>query len=531
LARLNHPNIVTVHDFGDADGLYYFTMEYVDGRNLRDLLESGALPGAKVLEIVPQICDALQYAHDEGLVHRDIKPENVLLDRRGRVKIADFGLAKLVGLTPAYLTLTGTQEVMGTLLYMAPEQMKRARTVDHRADIYSLGVVLYEMLTGELPLGRFAPPSHKAGVDERLDAVVLRALAREPAERYQDARAFKQDVEAALATGTNPAARGLPNQRRPAWPSARFEIHEEHVGLAAGGLIRRDEEALILEIEMLTKKKRFLSFWKGREGPQEVRIPLDEVASITYGRSWGRPPCSLILQMTRLASLADVPGSRGGKIELHIPSEDRAAARRLAESLALPESEHGRPGLVRAISDHEQARREVRPVAVGLALTGIGTFLFWALCCVAWIVTTATSNHALEIDVFSLITGVMWIAVVSGLLTTAAVQMLRLRGYPLAATAAIVAMVPWSPAWLIGLPVGIWACGVLGDPVVTDAFLGDKRRAITPPPEAPKPGPGIGGRFLSLFRSVGRYMLPTTAGRKTATGDWSGDSPSSVRID
>jgi serine/threonine protein kinase len=527
LARLNHSNIVTVHDFGDADGLYYFTMEYVDGRNLRDLLESGALPGAKVLEIMPQICDALQYAHDEGLVHRDIKPENVLLDRRGRVKIADFGLAKLVGLTPAYLTLTGTQEVMGTLLYMAPEQMKRARTVDHRADIYSLGVVLYEMLTGELPLGRFAPPSHKVGVDERLDAVVLRALAREPAERYQDARAFKQDLEAALSTGTGPAPRGLSGRRGRAWPSARFEIHTEHVGLTAGGLIRRDENTLILEIEMLTKKKRFLSFWKGREGPHEVRIPLDDVASITYGRGWGSPPWSLILQMTRLASLAEVPGSRGGKIELYIPAEDRTAARRLVDSLALPESEYGRPGLVQAISDHEQARREVRAPAVGLLVTGVVTFLSWFV----WIATTASTATNREVEpanLFGLIMIAALITVVSGVLTMGAVQMLRLRGYPLAATAAIAAMIPWSPGWLIGLPVGIWACDVLGKPMVTDAFLGDKRRAASQAAEARKSGPGIGGRMLSLFRSVGRYMLPTMPGKKAATGDQSSQTPPST---
>jgi serine/threonine protein kinase len=235
LARLNHPNIVTVHDFGDVDGLYYFTMEYVDGRNLRDLLHTGPLPAAQALGIVPQICDALQYAHDEGLIHRDIKPENVLLDQKGRVKIADFGLAKLVGLTPAYLTLTGSHEVMGTLLYMAPEQMKRAHTVDHRADIYSLGVVLYEMLTGELPLGRFAPPSHKAAVDERLDQVVLRALSREPAERYQDAGAFKQDVEAALAAAAGAGGHRVSTQGRRVWPSARFQIHNPD----GGGTYRR----------------------------------------------------------------------------------------------------------------------------------------------------------------------------------------------------------------------------------------------------------------------------------------------------
>jgi hypothetical protein len=527
LARLNHANIVTVHDFGDADGLYYFTMEYVDGRNLRDLLESGALPAAKVLEIVLQICDALQYAHDEGLIHRDIKPENVLLDRKGRVKIADFGLAKLVGLTPAYLTLTGSQEVMGTLLYMAPEQMKQARTVDHRADIYSLGVVLYEMLTGELPLGRFAPPSRKAGVDERLDQVVLRALAREPAERYQDARAFKQDVEAALSTGTTPAARGLPGLRRPVWPSLRFEIHVEGVGAAAHGLMRREEETLILEFQMLTRKKRFKSFLKQGDGPQEVRIPLHEVASISYGWGWGKPPCSLILHVRRLATLASLPGSemQAGQIELRIPYEDRPAARRLVESLALPESEHGGPAGAGLVFDHKQARREVWPLVLGLTVTGLVTFLTWALAIVAWIASTTLSNNVLDSgELFWLIMVAMLMTVVSGVLMTAAVQMLRLQGFPLAATAAIVSMIPWSPAWLIGLPLGIWACVVLGKPVVTDAFLGDKRRVASLVAEARTPGPGIGGRMLSLFRSVGRYMLPTMPGRKTARGDWSSES-------
>ena len=96
LARLNHPGIITIHDFGRADGLYFFVMEFVDGVNLRQLLASGRVSPREALAIVPQICDALQYAHDQGIVHRDIKPENILLDRRGRVKVADFGLAKIV---------------------------------------------------------------------------------------------------------------------------------------------------------------------------------------------------------------------------------------------------------------------------------------------------------------------------------------------------------------------------------------------------------------------------------------------------
>ncbi len=187
MARMNHPNIVTVYDFGHEGDVYWLMMEYVDGVNLRHALRASHLAPREALAIVPQVCDALQYAHDQGVVHRDIKPENVLLDRSGRVKIADFGLAKLLGKGPDDFTLTRTQQIMGTPRYMAPEQIERPTSVDHRADIYSLGVVLYEMLTGELPLGRFEPPSHRVEIDVLNDQVVKRALEKSPDRRYQRA--------------------------------------------------------------------------------------------------------------------------------------------------------------------------------------------------------------------------------------------------------------------------------------------------------------------------------------------------------
>ncbi|HWY86467.1 MAG TPA: serine/threonine-protein kinase, partial [Gemmataceae bacterium] len=194
LAKLNHANIVGVFDFGQTNGLYYFLMEYVDGVNLRQAMRAGNLMAEEALKIVPQICEALQFVHDEGVVHRDIKPENILLDKRGRVKIADFGLAKMLR-TKVDRGLTGTHQIMGTPHYMAPEQIQGTRDVDHRADIYSLGVTFYEMLTGELPLGRFAPPSTKAHIDVRLDEVVLRTLEVEPEKRYQHASDVKTRVE------------------------------------------------------------------------------------------------------------------------------------------------------------------------------------------------------------------------------------------------------------------------------------------------------------------------------------------------
>jgi serine/threonine protein kinase len=262
LAKLNHPNIVTVHDFGTARAseppspipetpdaisetrdpishppFYYLLMEYVDGVNLRQAMRASRFTPAQALAIVPAICEALQYAHDEGVLHRDIKPENILLDAKGRVKIADFGIAKLAangnGGTPAAdsasegskspessrtagsgscpasdagatgvspLPLTGVSSALGTPQYMAPEQLDRPASVDHRADIYSLGVVFYELLTGELPVGKFAPPSTKTPLDERVDQIVLRALAKEREHRHQSAREMKTEVET-LGTG------------------------------------------------------------------------------------------------------------------------------------------------------------------------------------------------------------------------------------------------------------------------------------------------------------------------------------------
>ena len=162
LAKLDHPHIVRIYDFGRSESpetFFYLVLEYVDGASLRELMGDGRLSAKEVLELIPQVCEALQTAHGHGIIHRDIKPENILVDSKGRVRIADFGLAKLRGLEPEGMGLTVSQQAFGSAHYVAPEQLRSAGQVDHRADLYSLGVVVYEMLTGELPLGRFAAPS------------------------------------------------------------------------------------------------------------------------------------------------------------------------------------------------------------------------------------------------------------------------------------------------------------------------------------------------------------------------------------
>ena len=215
LARLSHPNLVSIHDYGQDGPFGWLVMEYVEGSNLRDLMRAGKLEPREALALVPKICDALQYAHDRGVVHRDVKPENILVDRAGGVKIADFGLAKLIGIPTALVSLTGSREILGTFRYMSPEQLDRPLEVDHRADIYSLGVVFYEMLTGEIPMGRFDPPSAHSTATPEVDDVVLRALAKEPDRRYQRASEVKSDLES-LDRGER-----APQADRP----ARLSIH------------------------------------------------------------------------------------------------------------------------------------------------------------------------------------------------------------------------------------------------------------------------------------------------------------------
>lgn len=221
LARLSHPGLVAIHDYGVAGDLCVLFLELVQGANLRELMDAGGMTPTQALDIVRQVCDALQYAHAEGVVHRDIKPENILVDDQGRVKIADFGLARLVGdVSGPRLTLT--RQVMGTPHYMAPEQASSASDVDHRADIFALGVLLYELLTGRLPVGRYKAPSETTSSDPRLDDIVMKAMEQEREQRYQDVRAVKRDLEdlsrqvVELGGAGSPRTQGVGANARPA---------------------------------------------------------------------------------------------------------------------------------------------------------------------------------------------------------------------------------------------------------------------------------------------------------------------------
>jgi len=186
LAQLSHPHIVQVIDKGIERGNVFLVMELVEGVSLRDLMAERKIKPHEAMKLIPQLCDALEYAHERGVVHRDVKPENILVGKDGTVKIADFGLARIVGEGPSG-RITKSNAVMGSLDYMAPEQREKTRDADHRADIYALGVVFYELLTGELPIGRFEPPGKRVKLEVDVDEVVLKILSKDPEMRYQRA--------------------------------------------------------------------------------------------------------------------------------------------------------------------------------------------------------------------------------------------------------------------------------------------------------------------------------------------------------
>src|SRR5215813_7929866 len=203
---LTHPNIVVVYDAGEEEGLFYITMELVEGKSLQAMLDAGQLfPLPRVLRIMEQACSALQFAHDRNIVHRDIKPANLMLTPDDTVKVTDFGTAKIL----QFGTVNQTTHVMGTPSYMSPEQVK-GKVVDGRSDIFSLGVLLYEMVTGEKPFpgqnittviykivneDPVPPRTIDPSIHPGLSAVVLKALSKDPDTRYQSCREMMEDLK------------------------------------------------------------------------------------------------------------------------------------------------------------------------------------------------------------------------------------------------------------------------------------------------------------------------------------------------
>jgi tRNA A-37 threonylcarbamoyl transferase component Bud32 len=440
LAKLTHPNIVTVYEFGETSGLYYLVMEFVDGVNLRNLIRSQTLKPEQALAIVPAICDALQYAHAIGIVHRDIKPENILLDKQGRVKIADFGIAKISG-TERQEALTG-EHAIGTPHYMAPEQIERPTEVDHRADIYSLGVVFYEMLTGELPLGKFALPSKMVQLDVRLDEVVLRALEKEPGRRYQQAGDVKTDVESITTS------KGASSQAAaPAVP------------------VRTTSDKIILPAFLL-------AFFFGVFGAHRFyvgKIGTGFAQLFTFGA------CGIWSTIDWILILCKAFTDSEGKRLTEWIDPDRATRPPPQAATAATGTSTGTATPAVARSD---VQSKVKPAAIALVVVA-GLKILSALTTGALLLglnpllkhIDALSEIPLLDEVVaetgsiaSLVTFVPSVLVLIG-----GLKMLRYESRAWAMAAAILAMI-FPPLHLIGIPVGIWALVILSQQDVRNVF-------------------------------------------------------------
>ncbi len=547
LARLNHPHIVHVHDFGEAAGHFFLLMEYVDGVNLRQLLLTGPLQPQLALQVVPQICDALQYAHEEGVVHRDIKPENILLDKRGRVRIADFGLAKLVGPAHVSFTLTGTHQVMGTLDYMAPEQRLRPQEVDHRADIYSLGVLLYEMLTGELPLGRFEPPSRRAGVDGRLDEVVFRALERDPQRRYQHASDVRADVESVAGHApARPAAAPPPPWRGPAAvvpEEVQFQVNGPAVGLVACAALALVHWAVIgaaCAFSMLEHYSRgawrpetYFFYWSAfllvavlilglalvvLNGAWRLRQCRDHAAVVAavivtmlpwsvhwpvglavgvwcllvLSRPAVRAAFAANLRLQRGAAPADLPLERVRSFLGSVRSQFIARPARPDAPGGAPQ--RPAPGWLPAAT-----RQRVNGPAVGLMVTAAVGFLNWAglgALMVLDFLGGPYPHHAGEALAFLTVLLMCGSVLVSltGLIFVGAQRLRRCDGEGWVLLAVLLAILPWSVHCLLGVPVAVWCLWAMTRPEVHAAFAANhRRRRLKPAPigeEAERPPEG-----------------------------------------
>ncbi len=472
-------------------------MEFVDGLNLRQLLLAGKMQPEQALAIVPKICEALQFAHEQGIVHRDIKPENILLDKQGRVKIADFGIAKMLGVKDGRQALTGARDVVGTPHYMAPEQVEKPLTVDHRADIYSLGVVFYEMLTGELPLGKFEPPSKKVQMDVRLDEVVLHALEKEPERRYQQVNQLKTDVETISGTAS---------------PAAGFAGKGSAVPLLANESDKAIIPALLLAIffgvfgahRFYVGKIRTASLQLGLWGLSVLMI----IGCATTGRIF-QPTLGILLGFSIFGSVIwstidwililckGFTDGQGKRISHWVHPDHREVKSNLNRpggppstpppGGTVPPAAGSSPAPITHENTTVSGTGKIVAPAVGLLVAGL-LKIFSALTALFILSNPNTGELGAmfkSLGVGPLVHlggmagfGLMLFTVVPALLILfGALQMMRLRSYAWAIAAGILALVSCS---LIGLAMGIWALIILSRQDVRETFARQPKSPSAP---------------------------------------------------
>jgi serine/threonine protein kinase len=293
MAQLNHPNIVAIYDFGFIGKEFlFFVMEYVEGTDLYRVIHAGQMTPDLALRVIGPICDALEYAHSRGIVHRDIKPANIMLSPEGRVKVTDFGLAKRLDQPNSFMTRTNM--ALGTADYAAPEQHDALPDVDHRADIYAAGVLLYQMLTGTMPRGAWQSPSAHAGTDPRIDGVVVRALMQDRNQRYQSVADFRNAIHAIITQPLEPEPVEVRKQPK---PSAPVSPPTKKTGTFARVLVLEDDLLLRGMIVRILRSES-MEVTETSEGGETVRRYEEALGA-------GRPIDLVIIDLT-------IPNGMGG---------------------------------------------------------------------------------------------------------------------------------------------------------------------------------------------------------------------------
>ncbi len=457
LAKLSHPNIVTIYDFGySTDGMAYLIMEYMDGINLREAMKSRSVGPDDALDIVATICRALEYAHSRGVIHRDIKPENILLGEDGSLKVVDFGIAKIVDDSVRTPTLTATRQVLGSLHYLAPEQIESPDQVDHRVDLYALGVVFYELLTGELPLGRYDPPSALLKhADKRLDSVVLKSLSRKPVNRFQTAGEFGTEVQqlksfqsvvdsqAAPLPPPIPGAQADPSQPVSIPFNCDFPFTYDTFGgfAEAIGMVYANESSLCIEFRT---RDKMMGVLKSRL--HLIEIPFGKITRCEL--MCGMFSTKMVISVNSLSLLYKLPNSEAGFVELHVKRSDIPGAKRLLNAIGFGKNDNIQP-----IFGTETYTRQ--SIFGGLMiLSGIANLGGLAIGQVLNANAAHTSSATVAIGAIVL---AVLIGPVGLMQFVGGIMNFFLPMKPLNGVLTVISLLPIAPAWLLSLPAAIWA--------------------------------------------------------------------------
>lgn len=450
LAKLTHPNIVSVYDFGHTeDGLAYFMMEYVHGLNLREAMQSMPIDVPYALEIIRATADALQYAHSKGIVHRDIKPENILLSDDGRIKLADFGIAKISN-SRNDRKITATRQVLGTVHYLAPEQLESPNEVDHRIDIYALGVILYELLTHQVPVGNFEPASQlNPNVPRELDQVVMRALHRKPTARFQSVEELSHAI---ASVSHNMPETLLPVEQTPRVYTQSITVPFESEGMNGLSLVHGTVQvnASGLRVEFRSQDA-FFGGWKSKL--ETIDMPWDRLVRVDY-----RPGIlhgTLNISGDSFSLFEKFPKTESGGISVKIKNRDQDLAYKAIDRIAA-----NRPDLVtQTPNSHVSAANINTPVAFGIIACGALNMVLFI------IIQGAFDSVGLSDDVEKelkraafLILSTLFLAQLYCGITYISTGSVKIGQF-----GALACMLPVTPLALFSMPFGWWAMEQLRD--------------------------------------------------------------------